>query len=131
MAQKRVLIVSQYPLFDAAIEAALRQEPEVEVVGVCRGDIEAAYVEAQTLQPDVVLLIARPDAILKSALRLLEEVSDCLIQINATNGLMKVYRRERVNEATVEDLLIALQVAKEALGNREVSDAATSRVNLT
>lgn len=119
MSQKRVFIVSQYQLFDAALQAALRQQPEVEVIGVCHDDLEVAYVQAQTLHPDVVLLIAGSDIIRPSALRLLEEVSDCLIQVNTTDGFMQVYRRQQVSQATLADLMRAIQVAKETLDEPE------------
>lgn len=109
MGQKRILIVSQYSLFDQGLRAALSQQPGVEVVGVYR-DLEAAYVEAQSLRPDVLLLIAGPEIVRDSAFRLLEEVSSSMIRISPTDASMQVYRREQVDQATLEDLMTAIQM---------------------
>ena len=109
MGQKRVLIFSRYPLFDQGLRAALNRQPEVEIVDVCR-DLETAYVQARKLRPNVVLAIAESDIAHDSAFRLLEEVAPCLIRISPTDGSMQVHRRERVDEATLDDLLLAIQV---------------------
>jgi cytochrome c oxidase subunit 2 len=106
--QKRILIVSQYSLFDQGLRAALSQQPGVEVVGVHR-DLEAAYVEAQSLRPDVLLIIAGPEIVRDSTFRLLEEVSSSIIRISPTDGSMQMYRREQVDQATLEDLMTAIQ----------------------
>ena len=108
MSQKRILIVSQYSLFDQGLRAALSQQPDVEIVGVYR-DPEAAYARAESLRPDVLILIAGPEITRDSAFRLLEEVSSSIIRISPTDGTMQVYRREHVGQATVDDLMQAIQ----------------------
>lgn len=122
MAQKRVFIVSQYPLFDAALQTAIGHQPEIELVGVCRDGLESAYAQTQTLRPDIVLLIAGPEVTRRSALRLVEESAHALIWIDVTDGLMHVYRREEISRPTVDDLMQAIQIAREALGGYESSD---------
>lgn len=119
MIQKRVLIVSRYPLFDAALQAALGQHAGIEVVGVCHGDLETAHVQTQTLRPDVLLLIAGRDAIRQSALRMVEDVTECLIRVDADDMSMQVYRREQVNQASLKDLITAIQIANESLADCE------------
>jgi cytochrome c oxidase subunit 2 len=108
VSQKRILIVSQYSLFDQGIRAALGQQADVEVVGVCRNP-EEAYALAQSLHPDVLVLIAGPEIVRDSAFRLLEEVSSSIIRISPTDGTMQVYRRENVGQATLNDLVKAIQ----------------------
>lgn len=56
MSQKRILIVSQYSLFDQGLRAALSQQPDVEIVGVYR-DPEAAYAQAESLRPDAPIIL--------------------------------------------------------------------------
>jgi cytochrome c oxidase subunit 2 len=107
--QKRILIVSRYSLFDQGLRAGLSRRPDVEVVGVCR-DLEEAYAQAHTLRPDVLLVIAEPEAVSGSTIRLLEEVSPSIIRISPTDGSMQVYRREQVDEATLDDLMLAIQM---------------------
>lgn len=108
MGQKHILIVSQYSLFDQGLRAALSQQPDIEVVGVCR-DLEAAYAQAQSLRPDVVLVISGPEIVRDSAFHLMEEVSSSIIRISPTDGSMQVYHREQVDQATLDDLMAAIQ----------------------
>jgi cytochrome c oxidase subunit 2 len=109
VSQKRIIIVSQYSLFDQGLRAALSQQPDVEVVGVYR-DLEAAYVQAQSLHPDVLVLIAGPEIAHDNAFRLLEEASSSIIRISPTDGTMQVYRRQQVGQATLDDLMEAIQM---------------------
>lgn len=115
MAQKRILIISQYPLFDEGLQVALRQQPGVEVIDVCR-DPAAAYVQAQTQHPDVLLVIAGPEGARESIRYLLERFPLCLIRVTATDGSMQVYRREQVDQASLDDLIRALHTVSNALG---------------
>ncbi|GAB4542020.1 MAG: hypothetical protein Kow0063_33490 [Anaerolineae bacterium] len=108
MGQKRILIVSHYSLFDQGLRAALSRQPDVEIVGVCR-DLAEAYDRSQTLKPDVLLLIVAPEIADGSAFRLLEEVSPVIIRISPTDGTMQVYRREQVDQASLSDLMTAIQ----------------------
>ena len=85
----------------------MSRQPEVEVVGVCR-DPEEAYAQAQTLKPDILLLIAGPEIVRDSAFRLLEEVSPSIIRISPSDGSMQVYRREQVDQASLDDLMAAI-----------------------
>jgi len=112
--RSRILIISQYPLFDQGIRTALSQQPGVEVVGTYP-DPEAALQPARTLSPDVVVVIAEAGEMRESAFRLLEDVAPCLIQISPTDGSMQVYERRQVDRATLEDLMNAIRVASEAL----------------
>jgi cytochrome c oxidase subunit 2 len=125
--QKRILIVSQYSLFDQGLRAALSQQPDVEVIGVYR-DLEAAYVQARSLRPDVMLLIAGPDIARDSAFRLLEEVSSSIIRISPTDGSMQVYRREQVDQATLEDLMTAIQTTAIQWKTRRPEDLASRQM---
>jgi cytochrome c oxidase subunit 2 len=106
--QKRILIVSKYPLFDQGLRAALGRQAGVEVVGVCR-DLETAYAQASSLRPDALVLIAGPEVVRDSAFRLLEEISPSIIRISPGDGTMEVYRRQQVDQATLDDLLGAIQ----------------------
>jgi cytochrome c oxidase subunit 2 len=108
VSHKRILIVSQYSLFDQGLRAALSQQPDVEIVGVYR-EPEAAYAQAESLRPDVLVLIAGPEITRDSAFRLLEEVSSSIIRISPTDGTMQVYRREHVGQATIDDVKQAIQ----------------------
>lgn len=114
MSKKRIIIVSQYSLFDQGLRSALSQQPDVEVVGVYR-DPEAAYAQAQALRPDVLLLIAGPEIVRDSAFRLLEEVSSSIIRISPTDGTMQAYRRENVGQATLDNLMEAIQTTASQL----------------
>ncbi len=110
MAQKRILIVSQYPLFDKGLEAAIAQQPDLEIIGVCR-DLESAYVQLQTCQPDVLLEIFGPDDVTESPMSLLQRFGGCLIRIAATGGSMEVIRRFEVEHISMKDLLNAIRIA--------------------
>ena len=127
MIQKRVLIVSRHPLFDAAIQAALGQQSDIEVIGVCRDDLEAAHTQAQMLRPDVVLLVAGREAIRQSALRLVEDVSGCLIRVDISDKSMQVYRREQVDQAGLKDLIAVIQIANVALADHEQQSLCDTR----
>lgn len=127
MSQKRILIVSQYSLFDQGLRSALGQQPGVQIAGVCR-DPEEAYVQAQTLHPDVVLLIAGPEIVRRAAFRLLEEVSPLIIRISPTDGTMQVYRREQVDQATIDDLMAAIQTTASQLKVEEHAETASRPV---
>jgi cytochrome c oxidase subunit 2 len=118
--QKRILIVSKYPLFDQGLRAALSRQAGVEVLGVWR-DLETAYAQARSLHPDALVLIAGPEVVRESAFRLLEEISPSIIRISPQDGTMQVYRRQQVDQATVDDLLSAIQATAIQLkaGERE------------
>jgi len=92
----------------------LGRQPEVEVVGVCR-DPEEAYAQAQSLKPDILLLIAGPEIVRDSAFRLLEEVSSSIIRISPSDGSMQVYRREQVDQASLDDLMAAIETTANQL----------------
>jgi DNA-binding NarL/FixJ family response regulator len=108
VSQKRILILSQYSLFDQGLRSALSQQTGVEVVGVYR-DLEAAYSQAKSLHPDVLLVIAGSDIVRDNTFHLLEEVSSSVIRISPTDGTMQVYHRQQVDQATVTDLVTAIQ----------------------
>ena len=114
MGQKLILIVSQYSLFDQGLRSALSRQPGVEVVGVCR-DLEEAYVQVQALHLDVLLLIAGPEIVRDSTFRLLEEISPSIIRISPTDGTMQVYRREQVDQASLDDLMTAIETTANQL----------------
>ena len=121
MDPKRLLIVSQYSLFDQGLRAALTQQPDIEVVGVAR-DLEEAYTQARAQNPDVLLLIAGPDIVHDSAFRLLEDISPSIIRISPTDGSMQVYRREQVDKASLNDLMTAIQTTAIQLKAEEQDD---------
>jgi DNA-binding NarL/FixJ family response regulator len=114
VSQKRILIVSQYSLFDQGLRSALSHQPDVEVVGVCR-DLEEAYAKVQVLQPHILLLIAGPEIVRDSAFRLMEEVSPSIIHISPSEGTMQVYRREQVDGASLNDLMAAIETTANKL----------------
>lgn len=124
MGQKRVLIVSQYSLFDQGLRSALSRQPDVEIVGVCR-DLDAAYAQAQSLQPDVLVLIAEPEIVRDSAFRLLEEVSSYIIRISPHDATMQVYRREQVDGASLDDLMAAIQTTASQLKAKQGEEPET------
>ena len=132
MDQKRILFVSKYSLFDQGIRSALEKQPDVEVVGVCR-DLEEAYAQARSLQPDVLLIIAGPEVIRDNAFHLLEEVSPSIIRISPTDGTMQVYHREQVDQASLDDLMTAIQTTDIQWNAEERREAesrqATSKTN--
>lgn len=109
MHPKRILIVSQYPLFDQGLRAALKRRPGVEVVDVCR-DLETADARAQLLHPDVMLIIADPAVVHQDIFHRLAEVSASIICISPAEGSMQVYRREQVDQASLDDLMAAIEM---------------------
>jgi cytochrome c oxidase subunit 2 len=126
--RKRILIVSQYSLFDQGIGSALRQQADVEVIGVCH-DLEEAYGQAQALQPDVLLLIAGPEVVRDSAFRLLEEVSPSIIRISPSDGTMQVYRREQVDGASLDDLMAAIEATANQLKAGQPKERASQQIS--
>ena len=124
MVHKQLLIVSHYPLFDQGLQAILSRQPGVEVAGVCR-DLEAAASQAQTLRPDILVVISEPEGIRRrvagsseSALRQLKELAPTLIQIDLTDNSVQVYRRRpagstllEMDQATLDDLVAAIQAS--------------------
>lgn len=108
MKPKRILIVSRYSLFDQGLRAGLGQRPDAKIVGVCR-DLAEAYARAQSLRPDVLMVIAEPEVMREETFRLLEDISPSIIRISPTDGTMQVYRREQVDQATLDDLMAAIQ----------------------
>lgn len=114
MSKKRILIVSQYSLFDQGLRSALSHQPDVEIVGVCR-DLEEAYAKVQVLYPHILLLIAGPEIVRDSAFRLMEEVSPSIIHISPSEGTMQVYRREQVDGASLNDLMAAIETTANKL----------------
>jgi cytochrome c oxidase subunit 2 len=128
VSQKRILIVSQYSLFDQGLRSALSHQPEVKVVGVCR-DLEEAHAQAQALQPDVLLLIAGPEVVRDSAFRLLEEVSPSIIRISPSDGTMQVYHREQVDEASLDDLMAAIEATANQLKAGQPKERASQQIS--
>ncbi len=128
MSQKRILIVSQYSLFDQGLRSALSRQPGVEVVGVCR-DLEEAHVQAQALHSDVLLLIAGPEIVRDSAFPLLEEVSSSIIRISPTDGTMQVYHREQVDQASLDDLMAAIEPTANQLKAGQQKEGASQRAS--
>jgi cytochrome c oxidase subunit 2 len=126
--QKRILIVSQYSLFDQGLRSALSHQPEVKVVGVCR-DLEEAHAQARALQPDVLLLIAGPEVVRDSAFRLLEEVSPSIIRISPSDGTMQVYHREQVDGASLDDLMAAIEATANQLKAGQPKERASQQIS--
>lgn len=110
MAQKRILIVSKYPLFDQGLRAALSRQPGVEVLDVCR-DLETAHRQAEALRPDALVLFAGPEVVRESTFHLLEDLSPSIIRISPGDATMQVFRRQQVDQATLDDLLAAIQAS--------------------
>ena len=125
MAHKQLLIVSHYPLFDQGLQAILSRQPGVEVVGVCR-DLETATSQAQTLHPDILVVISEPEGIRRrvtsssdeSSLRQLKELAPTLIQIDLTDNSVQVYRRQpagstllEMDRVTLDDLVKTIQAS--------------------
>ncbi len=124
MVDKRLLIVSHTPLFDQGLQAALSQRPGVEVVGVCR-DLETATAQAQTLRPDVLVVVSEPEDVRRgaalsreSAPRQLKGLAPTLIQIDLADNSMQVYRQEpagamllEMEQATLDDLVRTIQAS--------------------
>jgi DNA-binding NarL/FixJ family response regulator len=125
---QQLLIVSHYPLFDRGLQAILSRQTGVEVVGVCR-DLETATTQAQTLRPNIVLVISEPEdtALSKeSALRQLNELAPTLIQIDLADNSMQVYRRQpagpaplAMEQATLDDLVRAIEASADEQNNKE------------
>jgi DNA-binding NarL/FixJ family response regulator len=121
---KQLLIVSHYPLFDRGLQAMLSRRPGVEVVGVCR-DLETATTQAQTLRPDILVVISEPADVRRgaalsreSALRQLKGLAPTLIQINLADNSMQVYRQQpagpalvEMEQATLDDLVRTIQAS--------------------
>ncbi len=142
MAHKRLLIVSHYPLFDQGLQAILSRRPGVEVVGVCR-DVEAAIGQAQTLRPDILVLISESEGIRRrvasareGALRQLKELAPTLIQINLTDNAVRVYRRQpasptllEMDQATLDGLVRVIQASadEQNLGQPKIEGRGSNR----
>ena len=122
MVHTQLLIVSHYPLFDRGLQAILNRQPGVEVVGVCR-DLETAHAQAQSLRPDILVVISEPGEARRGAslsrenvLRQLQGLAPTLIQINLADNSMQVYRRGpagqamlEMEQATLDDLVRTIQ----------------------
>jgi len=131
---KQLLIVSHYPLFDRGLQASLSRRPGVAVVGVCR-DRESAVSQAQTVRPDILVVISEPegdrrDAALsrESALRRLQGLAPTLIRIDLADNSMRVYRQPpagpallEMEQVTLDDLVRTIQALadEENLGQPE------------
>jgi DNA-binding NarL/FixJ family response regulator len=129
---KQLLIVSHYPLFDQGLQAILSRQTGVEVVGVCR-DLETATAQAQTLRPNIVVVISEPEDIRQrpalsreSALRQLNGLTPTLIQIDLADNSMQVYRQQpagptllEMEQATLDDLVRAIQAPADEQNNKE------------
>jgi DNA-binding NarL/FixJ family response regulator len=119
---KQLLIVSHYPLFDQGLQAILSRQPGVEVAGVCR-DMETAAAQAQTLRPDILVVVSEPEdarqgtaVSRESTLRSLKGLAPTLIQIDLADNSMQVYRQQlagptlvEMEQATLDDLVKAIQ----------------------
>ncbi len=124
MTHKQLLIVSHYPLFDRGLQASLSRRPGVEVAGVCR-DLESAAGRAQTLHPDLLVVISEPEGSRQgaalssaSALRRLQGLAPTVIRIDLAGNSLRVYRRRpagstllEMDQATLDDLVAAIQAS--------------------
>src|SRR5919201_4457200 len=54
----RVLVADDHPLYREGVVRAIKERPELELVGQC-GDGRVAIAQVQELQPDIVLLDMR------------------------------------------------------------------------
>ena len=136
MIHKQLLIVSHYPLFDQGLQAILSRQTSVEVVGVCR-DLETAAAQAQTLRPDILVVISEPEegrrdagapegrrdagapapsAPRERALRHLTGMAPTLIQIDLADNSMQVCCQQpagptllEMEQATLDDLVRAIE----------------------
>jgi len=132
MVNKQILIVSHYPLFDQGLQAILSRQPGVEVAGVCR-DLETAISQAQTVRPDILVVISEPEGIRRrvapsreSALQRLKELAPTLIQIDLTDNSVQVYGRQpagptlwEMDQATLDDLVKTIQAAADEQNDKE------------
>ena len=132
MVHTQLLIVSHYPLFDRGLQAILNRQPGVEVVGVCR-DLETATSQAQTLRPDILVVISEPEGIRRrvafsreSALQRLKELAPTLIQIDLADNSVQVYGRQpagptlwEMDQATLDDLVKTIQAAADEQNDKE------------
>jgi DNA-binding NarL/FixJ family response regulator len=121
---KQLLIVSHYPLFDRGLQAILSRRSGVEVAGVCR-DLETAGAQAQTLRPDILVVVSEPEdahqgtaVSRESALQRLKGLAPTLIQIDLADNSMQVYREQpagptlvEMEQATLDDLVKAIQAS--------------------
>jgi DNA-binding NarL/FixJ family response regulator len=110
----------------------LSRQTGVEVVGVCR-DLETATAQAQTLRPNIVVVISEPEDIRQrpalsreSALRQLNGLTPTLIQIDLADNSMQVYRQQpagptllEMEQATLDDLVRAIQAPADEQNNKE------------
>jgi DNA-binding NarL/FixJ family response regulator len=108
VAAKRILLVSQYPLFDAGLNAMLESEPGLEIVGVCRGDTDEIAERALALQAEVILVLSRPGEAPKDATRLLEDVASCLIKVELDQNAVRIFRRHELHDYGLDDVVTAI-----------------------
>jgi DNA-binding NarL/FixJ family response regulator len=108
----RVLVVAEPSMFDEGIEAILRQEPGLEIVGRGADPQDCARLIKEA-SPDVIL-VADGGAVERLAAELMGMVRDgyCMRMVEvhlATNSLC-VYRGERQSIRQVADLVDAVRL---------------------
>lgn len=107
MADKRVLVLKNDTLFMSAVLSFLSEQPRLEVLGIAPGD-EEFYAKMWAFSPDVVVLAAEtPDPGRSWSLSTI--LQSCpgvpVVALNESASDITTYREQRVNSATVADLL--------------------------
>ena len=104
---KRVFILSSHPLLGRGIETLLRQEAELEIVGLEK-DPGQAIEQIKALQPDVILVDCN-DADASRALAMLrlltEGVRSRVVSLNLDDNRITIYQGEHKIVREVKDLV--------------------------
>jgi DNA-binding NarL/FixJ family response regulator len=109
MLRKRVLIISSHELFRQGLKRILAEETESVSVGDATS-LEEAEELLQTRPFDAVILDQSDDAIdaSQTVSYLLSFPDLRVITAKLDSGDLRIYRQQRVLEASVEDLMTAL-----------------------
>lgn len=106
----RVLMVSADELFGRGVEAVMRREPELEVVGY-EADVESAVEFIHRLRPEAVVMVrpshSAPDA-WRWVARLLEEGVRRVIILSSRDNTMYIRGRHERIPRRPEDLMKAI-----------------------
>ncbi|MBI5030882.1 MAG: response regulator transcription factor [Chloroflexi bacterium] len=111
MSDRRVLIISSHPLFAEGIERILQEDGNLVVVARSR-ELEDALPLMQDHQPDTII-IDNDEPGLQDAevvnLLVGNQAERQVIFLTLSGSRMIVYHRQRVEDATPEDLLSMLR----------------------
>lgn len=105
---RKVLLISEHPLFREGLTRVLMKTEAYALVGVA-DSVAQAVEAAKDTSPDVIIFDgAGPEADEQDLAALLRLAPSQLVRLSLSDPEMTVISRRRVAEASVEDLLAAV-----------------------